>query len=334
MLYEIKNLAKSYDGRTVLNLSLSLEKSKVTCLLGSNGAGKTTLLEVLAFLSAPASGEIRYKESIVDFEKTDLISLRKEVVLLQQKPILFTTTVFNNLEFPLRIRNIDKGKRERIIYQLLSLVGMERFIQARAHRLSGGETQRVAIAQALACSPEVILMDEPTSSVDVENQIIIEGIIREINRLKGISVIFTTHDRLQASRIADNILFIHEGKISESINENIFSGRIEKTSAWDTFCVIRDDIKIPVITGRTGQVRISISSDAVKIRNCENNPEAGYTIKGRIIQLTDEKEYIRALIDIGVPLSIIIPRDVVPSAFPGIGEQAWLSFDPEKVEVF
>jgi tungstate transport system ATP-binding protein len=334
MLYEIKNLSKTYDGRNILDLSLSMEEGRVTGLLGPNGAGKTTLLEVLAFLSTPTSGEIRYKKSIVDFGKTDLIRLRKEAVLVQQKPILFTTTVFNNVEFPLMIRKIEKNDRERIINQLLCLVGMERFSQARAHRLSGGETQRVAIAQALACSPEVILMDEPTSSVDVENQIIIEGIMREINRLKGISVIFTTHDRVQASRLADNILFIQEGKLSETMHENIFSGRIEKDSGGEIYCAIQDDLKIPVRTDRSGLVRISINTGAVKIFKDAGDVEGNYNIRGRVIQLTDEKGYIRALIDIGVPLTIITPWEIIRDVLPGIGETVWLVFDPERIEVF
>jgi tungstate transport system ATP-binding protein len=326
MLYEIENLAKVYGGRKVLDVSLSLERGKVTCFLGANGAGKTTLLEVLAFISTPTSGVLRYKGDKVDFEKTDLVSLRKGVVLLLQKPILFSTSVYNNLEFPLKIRNIKKTEREKTIRQLLSLVGMERLSQAEAHKLSGGETQRVAIAQALACSPEVILMDEPTTSVDVENQIIIEGIISEINRTRGISVIFTTHDRLQASRLADNILFLHEGRISRSINENIFSGTIKKDMG-NIFCVLANGLKIPVVTEKTGPTRVSIDPVGVKINR---NAESGYNIKGKVIQLTDEKDYVRALIDIGVPLSIIVNR----ADLPGIGEEVLLVFDPERIEVF
>lgn len=334
MLYEIINLTKNYDGRHVLDLSLSLEKGRVTGLLGPNGAGKTTLLEVLAFLSQPTSGKIYYKGSGVDFEKTDLIRLRKEAVLVQQKPILFTATVFNNVEFPLKIRDVKKVEREKMVHQLLAIVGMERFSRAMAHRLSGGETQRVAIAQALACSPEVILMDEPTASVDVENQIIIECIIRDINRLKGISVIFTTHDRIQASRIADDIVFIYEGKITESVHENIFSGNIEKDSKGMKFCVIQENLKIPVLTEKTGQVRISVNPVAVSVKDEFDDLENDYKIKGRLIQLTDEKGSVRALVDIGVPLSFILSDNIVREAHLRIGGNIWLIFDPEKVEVF
>ena len=99
-------------------------------------------------------------------------------MLVQQHCILFTATVWKNVEFPLTIRRIDKARRERIVEELLDLVGMAAFRHSKAHRLSGGETQRVAIAQALACFPEVILLDEPTANVDVENQITIERIVR------------------------------------------------------------------------------------------------------------------------------------------------------------
>ena len=228
MSYRVKDLIKTYGGRTVLNLEdISLEGGKVHGIIGPNGAGKTTFLEVLAFLLPPTSGEVWFGEERVDFSGLKLIRLRQRVVMVQQKPILFTTTVYNNVEFPLKIRGRPGPERERTVNELLDLVGMENFRDAKAHRLSGGETQRVAIAQALACSPEVILMDEPTASVDVENQINIERIIREINRKKGISVIFTTHDMIQASRMADEIVFMFEGKAADSIHENIFSGRIE-----------------------------------------------------------------------------------------------------------
>jgi tungstate transport system ATP-binding protein len=334
MLYELKNITRNYDGRNVLDLSLSLEKGRLTGLIGPNGSGKTTLLEILAFLASPTSGEIFYKGSSVDFGKTDLIRLRRSAVLVQQKPILFTRSVFSNVEFPLKIRNVKKNEREKIVNQLLAMVGMERFSSARAHTLSGGETQRVAIAQALACSPDVILMDEPTASVDVENRIITERIIRDINRLKGISVIFTTHDMIQASRIADDIICLNEGKITESVHENIFGGSMETDAEGVKFCVIQEELKIPVKTWKSGQVRVFINPDALSIHKFPGDIKAGFSVKGRVIQLSDEKGSIRALVDIGVPLTIIIPFNAARDVLPGIGEDAWVTFSPERIDVF
>ncbi len=229
MLYRIKNVTRQFDKRVVLNLrDLSIERDKIICLLGPNGSGKTTLLEILSFISPSTDGEIWFRDKKVDFNSTDLVSLRRSVVLVQQKPIMFTASVYKNVEYPLKIRKVSRDRRNEMVKQLLDLVGMGSFIHSEAHRLSGGETQRVAIAQALACSPEVILLDEPTSSVDSENRYIIEEIIKEINRDRKISVVFTTHDMTQASRITNEIVFLYNGEISDSIHENIFSARIEK----------------------------------------------------------------------------------------------------------
>ena len=217
MLFELNNLKKTYDGRTVLDLErLSLDREKIISLLGPNGAGKTTLLEIMAFLSRPSSGEVWFNQEKVDFTTSKLIHLRRKVVLVEQQSILFTTRVWKNVAFPLRIRGTSKARRDQIVEELLDLVGMGAFRHAKAHKLSGGETQRVAIARALACSPEVILLDEPTANVDVENQIAIERIIQEINQTKGISVIFTTHNMIQASRLADETVFLYEGKVARS----------------------------------------------------------------------------------------------------------------------
>jgi len=336
MLYKINNMTKSYDGRRVLDIKdIYIEKGRVIGLLGPNGSGKTTLMEILAFLLEPTSGELWYEGSSVDFSGGRLINLRRKVVLVQQQPILFTTTVFNNVELPLKIRKIDKQKRSGIVEEFLSLVGMEAFRDARAHKLSGGETQRVAIAQALACSPEVILLDEPTGSVDVENRIIIERIIRDINREKEISVIFTTHDMIQASRLADEIVFLFDGKVAESIYENIYSGHIETGEGDQKYCVLQGGLKFKVETERSGFVRVSINPGAIIIsRVKDDNILKGNIFQGRMIQLTDEQSRVRALVDIGIPLSVLIPREASRDLHLGLGEKVWLSCLPEAFEIF
>jgi tungstate transport system ATP-binding protein len=336
MLYKIKNMIKSYDGRTVLDIEdISIEKGRVIGLLGPNGSGKTTLMEILAFLLEPTSGELLYEDKMVNFRGGRLISLRRKVVLVQQQPILFTTTVFNNVELPLKIRKIDKQKRPRIVEEFLCLVVMEGFRNARAYKLSGGETQRVAIAQALACSPDVILLDEPTGSVDVENRIIIERIIRDINREKGISVIFTTHDMHQASRLADEIVFLFDGKVAESIYENIYSGRIETGEGGQNYCVLQGGLKFIVKTERSGFVRVSINPGAIIIsRDKDDSIPNGNIFQGRMIQLTYEKSRVRALVDIGIPLSVLIPREVSVDLHLVPGEEVWLSCLPEAFEIF
>lgn len=332
MLYELKHLKKKRGGRTVLDLSLGLKTGSVVGLLGPNGAGKTTLLELLAFLSPPSSGEIWYRQRRVDFSGPALFRLRRTAVLVQQNPVLFTASVNRNVEFPLKIRGVDRKNRKRIIRELLCLVGMETFGQTGAHRLSGGETQRVAIAQALACSPEVILLDEPTASVDTENRIIIERIIRDLNREKGISVIFTSHDAVQASRLSHDILFLRDGRLTVNTHENLFSGNIEKTSKGETVCLIGNGVAIPVKTEKSGRVQISVSPRAARILESDTETGSGAPIRGRLIQLTAEKGELRALVDIGVPLSILIPGE--QTANMHVGGHVRIDISPESVVIF
>ena len=334
MLYELKNMKKTRGGRTVLDLSLGLTKGSVVGLLGPNGAGKTTLLELLAFLSPPSSGEIWYQERRIDFTGSNLIKLRRTAVLVQQNPVLFTTSVYRNVAFPLKIRGVDRKNRKRTAHELLRLVGMETFGQTGAHRLSGGETQRVAIAQALACSPEVILLDEPTASVDTENRIIIERIIRDLNREKGISVIFTSHDAVQASRLSDDILFLRDGRLAEYAYENIFSGDIGKNTRGETVCLIGNGVAIPVKTEKTDRVQIAVDPRVARI--VEDDPESGAQppIRGRLVQLTADKSGLRALVNIGVPLSILVPGRQAADMHLDVGEQVQVDVPPAGVVVF
>lgn len=334
MLYEVKRLIKRFDDKVILDLiDLSIDSNKILCLLGPNGSGKTTLMEILAFISLPTDGEIWFKQNRVSFGKTDLVSIRQKVVIVQQEPILFTTSVFKNVEYPLKIRKINKNRRENIVNELLGLVGMSDFKEAEAHKLSGGETRRIAIAQALACSPEVILLDEPTSSVDIENQYIIERIIKDINRDKEISVIFTTHDMVQASRIADEIVFLYDGRVTDSIHENIFGGII-KSEEENKYCLLPQGIRLNIKTDKSGPARISINPSGTYFHRKEDDLYSnGNLFKGRLVQLTDQGKRIRALIDIGLPISVLMEYDKFNEIGPRVGDRVYLEIPEDSIEV-
>lgn len=226
-VYKISKLTKVYATRTVLDIPLlEITKGQIYALLGHNGAGKTTLLNILGFLEPPTTGNMHYCLQPIQFTEFCLQPLRKSVVLVEQHPILFTTTVHKNLEFGLKVRQIPKKERNRIIKESLELVGMQHLAQAPAHRLSGGETQRVAIARALAVNPEVLLCDEPTSSVDVENQVAIINILRQVNDQKKITIIFTTHDRYQVDSLAHHTLLLNHGKLVDAAGEKFFMKKV------------------------------------------------------------------------------------------------------------
>ncbi len=334
MLYELRQVKKVYGKRTVLDLPhLSVEEGRIVGLLGPNGAGKTTLLEIFSFLLGLTSGKIWFQGNEVHLANNRLRDLRRRVVLVQQHPIMFTVTVEKNLKFPLNVRNVPKQRQGETIDALLDLVGMRDFKHTRAHNLSGGETQRIAIARALACSPEVILFDEPTASVDVEHQIAIERIIREINQDKGISVIFTTHDMNQAARLADDVIFLFEGRLAQSTYENIFTGHIVPGANGDPYCIVQNKLKLSITNGETGPVRIAIDPSAIRVSQVADDPPQANSFKGRLVQLSDEKSKVRALVDIGLPLCVLISKEDFAAMSLGMGSTVWLTCPPESIEI-
>ena len=175
-------------------------------------------------------------------------------------------------------------------------------------------------------------MDEPTASVDVENQITIERIIREINREKRISVIFTTHNMIQASRLADEIVFLYEGRIAQSIYENIFSGRVEVDANGITHCHLNDKLRLRVHTKKRGRIRLSIDPNMLKMVEEKSGEEN--VIKGNITHLSLENGRVRALVDVGVPLSVLIPMNVFDGLHLKLGKPALIACPPGSLVFF
>ena len=334
MLFRIRNLTKVYGQRMVLDIpELNFEKGAIYALLGPNGSGKTTLLEILSLLSFPTGGAITYEERPIDFKGNNLTAIRREIVMVQQHPVMFTTTVYKNLAFGLKIRGIPQLERERIIKESLDLVGMGGFLHADAHKLSGGETQRVAIARALTCAPRVMFFDEPTANVDVENQITIERILTEINAQKQISVIFTTHNLTQASRLSRRIISLFEGRTVSSMYENIYNGKLIQKNGEQT-CLIQDRVRIPLKTIKTGPVRLAMDPLKIKILAEEALPDTENIFRGKVIQLTDEEDQVRVVVDIGIPINILVPKAAIKQLPIHIGGTARIYCPPDAVQIF
>jgi tungstate transport system ATP-binding protein len=313
MLYSITGLTKVYDERTVLDIPfLEIEERGMYALLGPNGSGKTTLLNILAFLERPTSGRIVYHSQKIRFTRPDLHLLRRKVVMVDQFPILFSTTVYKNIEFGLKLRKINKDKRKHIIDEALEMVGMRHFKKAPAHRLSGGETQRVAIARALAVSPEIFLCDEPTASVDVENQATIINILKHIHVEKKITIIFTTHDPLQAASLSRQTLRLDHGKLTSAASENNFNAIVfkDRPDATRFRCRIRDliELSIPVsqYSGKTGRVRVYIDPEKVMLRAPRQNKGNENRLRARVVQITEENSRVRMVVDTGVPMTVLM----------------------------
>jgi tungstate transport system ATP-binding protein len=338
MIYTVSDLIKKYGSRTVLDIpDLAIESGQIYALLGANGAGKTTLLNILGLLEAPTAGQIQYRGRPVSFAESDLQPLRKEIVLVNQHPILFTTTVSKNIEFGLRIRKIDKNQRQRIIDESLDLVGMREFLNAPAQHLSGGETQRVAIARALALSPRVFLCDEPTSSVDVENQNIIITILRRINEVNKISVLFTTHDRSQAARLAHHTIVLNQGRLVPTLYENIFRGVLQTDPSGQPQCVIQDKMHLSIgadqVIKNPQAVSVFIDPEKIEVRKPSEDPGAPNELQGRVVQIIEENGKVRVVVDAGVWVALLISKERYQKIRFMVGETINICIPPEAVHL-
>ena len=334
MLYDIRGLKKIYNGRTVLDLpELSFEKGKIYGLLGPNGSGKTTLLSILGFLNTPSAGDLFYKGRRVSFTEKFLLPFRKEVVVVDQHPILFSTTVYKNVEFGLKVRQVPKSRRPEIIEAALARVGMQNFMGARGGELSGGENQRVAIARALACSPKVMLFDEPTASVDVNHQIVIEEIIRDLHSQEGISILLSTHNLSQAAKLVHDRIYLFEGRASAFTHENIYHGPVI-TQGGRRYCLVQGKYPFPLNRVEDDLVKISIDPASIEIRKvaCPSAKSEDW-LNGRINQLTLERGFVRILVDVGVPLNVLLHAESYAGMNLSIGESVRVRCPKEAVAV-
>jgi tungstate transport system ATP-binding protein len=223
---QIKNITKKYENLTALDsISLNLDTNKILVLVGINGSGKTTLLRLLAGLEEPDTGSIILFNSI---KKTN--ELRKISTMVFQQTSMFNRSVYSNLEFGLRIRGIEQDIINKKISEALNIVGLEGFENRNAKNISGGEQQRVALARAFLLEPKILLLDEPTSNLDVNSAKIIEKVIKDRRKSNNL-IILSTHNLYQAKRLGNEIAHIHEGKIiKQAIPKDFFDKPKNKTT--------------------------------------------------------------------------------------------------------
>jgi|SRR3990172_316496 len=212
ILFDIRNLAHYYNDLKALDISsLQFEKGKVYSIIGPNGAGKTTLLHILAFLLKPTAGVLLYEGN--EAGRHDLHRLRREITLVGQNPYLLSTTVGRNVSYGLKLRGFDRETIEKRVEEGLRVVGLLEKENKPARELSGGEARRLALARAFALKSKVLMLDEPLAHIDTGHTKVIEDVIKEFNRLHETTVIFTTHDLIQATQLSDRLITMREGKI-------------------------------------------------------------------------------------------------------------------------
>ncbi len=222
-VYTIRHLRHFYNGQPVLEIpELEIGKSSIVGLMGPNGSGKSTLLRLLGFIDAPCAGEILYNGKA---EKPFSPAVLSHVSLLPQKPYLMKRSVWKNVMYGLQLRKQIENPEQRAS-EALHRVGLDpaQFGHRHWHELSGGETQRVALAARLALRPEVLLLDEPTASVDAASIQRIKEIALQARAEWGTTIVIASHDLQWLHEVCDPVFHIFKGRIFGSGHESIVFG--------------------------------------------------------------------------------------------------------------
>ncbi|PGT88776.1 amino acid ABC transporter ATP-binding protein [Bacillus sp. AFS040349] len=238
-MIHLENIHKYFDQQHVLRgIDLSINKGEVVSILGPSGSGKSTLLRCINFLETPTSGIVEINGTRVDVEsanKADVLALRTSTGMVFQQYNLFKNlTVLQNVMIGLTsVKRMNPVEANKIGKDLLEKVGLKDRLNHYPAQLSGGQQQRVGIARALALNPEVLLFDEPTSSLDPELVDEVLSVIKAVAN-EGNTMLIVTHELNFAREISDRVVFMEDGTIlEEGTAEQIFSNpSVERTKKF------------------------------------------------------------------------------------------------------
>ena len=208
-LIRTKNLTHKIKTKEILsNLNFQILQTGISCIMGPNGAGKSILLKIISGLIVPTAGTLSIKKDC-------------KTIYVSQKTIFLRRSVYQNLVYPLKINNIFSRTVHEKIINFLEISNLMKFKNQSARKLSIGQQQLLAVIRGLIIEPNILLLDEPCSNLDPKSANVIEQIIKNSSK-SGIKIILVTHDLLQTKRLADDIIFLHNGKIIEHSNKSFF----------------------------------------------------------------------------------------------------------------
>jgi len=245
------------------NINLRIERGEVFALIGPTGAGKTTLLRLLDLLDKPTSGKILFDRADMTAPEKEKLAARRRMAFVLQKPVVFNTSVHDNIAYALRWRGVGSRQINEKVSRVLEMVGLADYKHRNARTLSGGEVQRVAIARAIVIDPEVLLLDEPTANLDPVSTSSIEQLISHIIHQYETTIVMATHDMSQGQRLADRIGVMVNGKIVQIGDpRQVFSAPQNRQVA--EFVGVENIIDGVIILNEEGVVNIDVDGNNIE----------------------------------------------------------------------
>lgn len=354
-IIEIRNLEVERGGAILLNVpSLLIHEGEVFSLIGPNGAGKTTLLQTLSYLLKPFHGEIFFRGRKVE-GNYPILEYRRKLATVFQEPLLFDTTVFGNVASGLKIRGMKKDEIHNRVMEQLERFGIRHLYDRSAKTLSGGEAQRTSLARAFALQPEILLLDEPFSSLDPPTRdALIEDLEHILQRTRT-TAIFATHDRFEALRLSSRIAVMNGGRIlqagfpEEIMNhpvdeyvasfvgvETILRGKVIKRNGG-SFIASVEGKEIEAVgdahLGETVVLCIRPENVTLSLLPSQEKTSARNVFEGRVSKITPVGPYQKVHLNCGFPLVAYVTNHSLEELSLTEGKEVKASFKATAVIV-
>lgn len=354
-ILEAQSLQVWRAGAHLLDISsLALQEGEILSLIGPNGAGKTTFLQTLGHLVKPFQGQIYFRGRRVGTD-CSVFEYRRILTMVFQEPLLFDTTVFQNVAAGLKIRKTGKREIQQKVSKNLEQFGIPHLSDRSARTLSGGEAQRVSLARAFALGPEILLLDEPFSSLDAPSR---ESLIEDVERVlreTGTTTIFATHDRIEALRLSDRIGVMKSGRIlqlgppDEVMNrpidefvasfvgvETILTGKVIKVDGGSFLTLVSGREIEAVGEARVGEsVALGVRPENVILSMNQQGEltSARNVFPGRVTRITPFGLFHRVQLDCGFPLVSYVTGHSLENLSLSEGKDVKASFKATAIHV-
>jgi len=344
---QTKALSLKIGGKNILDgLNLAIDKGEFFVIIGPTGAGKTSLLRLLDLLESPDSGSILIGGVDTRGSSKKRLDLRRRMAFVQQKPVAFNLSIFDNVACGLRWRHIAANAVKSRVDEVLEKVGLAGYQKQNARTLSGGEMQRVAIARALVTQPEVLYLDEPTANLDPASTSSIESFLGRIKLEARMTVVMSTHDMSQGQRLARRIGVLMNGRLlqvgsprdifgapqSREVAEfvgvdNIWSGEITTKEGSLIGIRINNHIIQAVAEFTMGEaVDVLIRPEEITLTLSADHSSARNTFGGKIVGMSSSGPLARIILDCGFPVLALITQKSAAEMGLEPGKPVYVSF--------
>lgn len=352
---DLKDLRVDRGGVQVLGIpSFSLYKNEFVSLIGPNGAGKTTLLLSILGLIKAGGGSLSFDGREIRTEE-DRLELRRSIAMVLQEPLLFDSTVYDNVASGLKIRGLGRGETRDRVHSYLERFNLAHMAQRHARKLSGGEARRVSLARAFAVEPEVIFFDEPFANLDPPTRQALTDDMDRIIGERGIAAVLVTHDQSEALRMSDRIVVMNAGRIvQEGTPASVMNRPVNQFVA--NFVGMETILEGEVLENRDQQVAVMVAGQEIDTVGDERagdhvycciRPEnvtvsvggqAGQTsvrnsYPGTIVEVSSMGPFLKLQLDCGFPLTAYVTRDSFAHLGLSEGKAVFASFKATSVHL-